>query len=55
MQHEEFKYVDVAIGGPERRGNVMVYAEAVALIKKGEANTDPPKPPCYNSLHRFDE
>ena len=55
MQHEEFKYVDVAIGGPERRGNVMDYAEAVALIKKGEANTDPPKPPCYISLHRFDE
>ena len=49
MNHEEFTYVEVALGSIQNRGHVCTLQEGIAAIKQQGDK------PCYMSIHRFDE
>ena len=49
MNHEEFTYVEVALGSIQNRGHVCTLQEGIAAIKQQGDK------PCYMSIHRFDK
>ena len=49
MQHEDFQYVEVALGSIQNRGHVMTLQEGIAAIKQQGDK------PSFMSVHRFDQ